>query len=234
VQGCHDLSLGWQRTDSVQYSQTGGGGGRGTGSVHRLDADVTATSAPCYASAADDCQTSSMPFHCSDAGERRDQYSIIDLTRGGGGGFSTRQPDAGLELDLVDGVLDRTVDGAGGRALRAPADRTPPLLANPPTTAPRPDKATMPPRRVNFDVAAESVRRPACSCGTLSGVDHSPYYFKLDDVTAPAVGAFTAPAVGASAAGSDRSPLIAAAGHPVTSHSRHADVTIGGQCREQL
>ena len=227
MQGCHDLSLGWRRTDAVQYSQAGGGG------VHHLPTDGSATASQrshaCFVGAGDSTDDSPQRQSSSTSFHRGDQYGIVDVARGP---LSTRQPDAGLDLDLVDGVVDRTTIDGGGRPPRdpLPADRTPPF-GNPTSLArrekndrglPRATTSAIPPRRVNFDVA-EPVYRPACNCGTLSGAaDHSPYYFKLDDVDAAVV----------TSAASDRSPLIA--GRPVTSDARHADVMISSQCRDQL
>jgi len=223
AQGCNDLSLGWRRTDSLQYSQKGGGG-----EVRHLASDGSATtiqrSHPCFISAADltddspERQSSSASFH-------HDKYGFVavDLARRCP---STRQPDAGLDLDLVNGVVERpTVDG-GGRPPRElmPVDRTPlseSRRGRSDRGRARATPSTTPPRRVNFDVGVtQPAYRPACNCG--SGTDHSPYYFKLDDNDGPVV----------TSTANDRSPLIA--GHPVTSDSRHADVMIGSQGRDEL
>jgi len=234
IQGCHDLSLAWPRTNPVQYSQSGGS------HVHQLAFNDSTTSSqrrrPCSVSAdsTDDSpvgQTTSVMFHCSDA-ERRDlcdKYGIVDadLDRCG---FSTRQPDAGLapvDLDLVDGVDG---DGRPPRELSS-VNRTP-VYGDESTLAhqrnndlagmysqARHDVNSTTPRRVNFDDSG----RPACNCGTLSGIDRSPYYFKLDEVDRAAVSTTVT---------TDRSPLIA--GGPVTSHTRHSDVMISSQCCDQF
>ena len=233
VKGCHDLSLAWPRTNSVQYSQPGGG------PLHQLAVNGSTTMSqrrrPCSVSATDSTdgspvrQTAAVSFHCSDA-ERRDlcdKYGIVDADLD----FSTRQPDAGLppvDLDLVDGVVDRMIADGGGRPPGEvlTVNRTP--LFGDETTHSRCEKNdlddvfsqprhTATPWRVTFDdVSTGSSYRPACNCGTLPGTERSPYYFKLDEVDAVAVNTSIT---------TDRSPLIA--GRPVTSDKRHSDVIIG-------
>jgi len=229
VQGCHDLSLGWRRTDCVQYSQTGGGAAN---AHHHLTADESSTVAQrAHPYATDDSpqrQTSSKLYGIVDRGPSTRQPRVgLDL--GGGGdvglhrltadrssaaaqptrpcfaavspeqqtsstsvrhkGPSTRQPDAALDFDLVDGVLDRTT--VDGRPARPSVDGTAIFgvyaTATPQRAGDRVDKrstSTIPSRRVNFDasVTESAAYRPACSCGTLSNsMDVSPYYFRLDD-----------------------------------------------------
>ena len=235
VQGCHDLSLAWPRTDSVQYSQPG------VGPIHQLAVNANASSSErrraCSVSATDstdDSPVTAGSFHCTEA-ERRDlcdKYGIVDVD------LSTRQPDDGLapvDLDLVGGVVDRmTVDGGGlpRRELlavnRVPlfGDKTTPALRDSSGVFNQPRHAvnSTTPRRVNFDDGGTaSAYRPVCKCGTLPGTDRSPYYFKLDEVDGAVVTASVT---------TDRSPLIA--GRPVTSDKRHSEVKIGSQCRDHF
>jgi len=238
VQGCHDLSVAWPRNNSVQYSQP----------IHQLAVNGGASTStsqsrrPCSVIATDSTDdspgrptTTAVSFHCSNA-ERRDlcdKYGIddADLDRCG---FSTRQQDAGLpppvDLDLVDGVVDRmTVDGGGRRPRELLGVTRTPLFGDE-ETPPRREKninltgvfSYTAPRRVNFDEGdgTGSTCRRACKCGTLSGVERSPYYFKLDEVDVPAVGTSVT---------TDRSPLIS--GRAVTSDKRHSDDMIGDQCK---
>ena len=284
MQGCHDLSLGWRRTDCVQYSQTGGGAAnahhhltadesstvaqrahpystddspqrqtsygivdRGFstrqpddlldlgGGLRHLTADESSTAAqrthPCLVGDSADSpqrQTSSKLYGIVDRGPSTRQPRVgLDL--GGGGDVSlhrlkadrssaaaqptrpcfaavspeqqtsstsfrhkgplTRQPDAALDFDLVDGVLDRTT--VDGRPARPSVDGTAIFgvyaTATPQRAGDKVDKrstSTIPSRRVNFDasVTESAAYRPACSCGTLSNsMDVSPYYFRLDD-----------------------------------------------------
>jgi len=246
VQGCHDLSLAGPRTNSVQYSQPAGGPSHQLPVITSANTSTAQRRPPCSVSSSDSTdhkpvqQTSStVPCHCSEA-ERRDlcdKYGIVNADLG----FSTRHPDAGLppvDLDLVDGVVDRMTVDVGGRPTREllSVDGTP-LFGDTSTLGPR-EKTDSPerhdtasttttiPRRVNFDDDNNTkfVCRPLCSCGTRPSVDRSPYYFKLNELDAPAV---------STSVTTDRSPLII--GRPaVTSDKRHSDVMIGSQCRDQF
>ena len=209
MQSCRDL---WPRTNSLQHSHQAAGGGDHLVCQLAPENSSTITAQrrhPCVFSSTGDGsavpEPTSISFqYCSDAAERpdlSDKYGIVNVDRGG---LSTRQTDTGLDLDLVDGVVDRiTVDERPTRVGDLLAADQAPLFGDPTTLTPRRQKyhplsqprhdlstsTILPPRRVNFDVGGSesSAYRPVCNCGTLSGTDQSPYYFKLDDVDAATV-----------------------------------------------
>lgn len=243
----------WPRTSSLRYGHTD------VGPVRQLAVDgSTGSSAQrrrpprAVTDAADPSPAAAAPaaFHRANTERHglRDNYGIADTDLGPLYG----QPNAGgglppVDLDLVDGVVDRgvTVDGGGRELLaletaplsprRRPMKNGAPSPAFSPATRHDVDTITStvpaPPRRVNFDSGSESaVRRPPCQCArTLPGSTADrcwPYLFKLDDPDAPV-------AVTTSLT-TDRSPLISAGGRPVTSDIRHSDVITASQCREQF
>ena len=227
LQGCHDLPLPCPRSNSLHRSQTGGG------AAHQLGSTATSTTErrrPCSVSATDSTddrppvpQATAASFHCSDA-ERRDlcdKYGIVDadLDRCG---LSTRHPDAGLQpvdLDLVDGVVDRMIVDTTALSRSEKNE-----LAGVFSQAHHDIANSAIPRRVNFgDGNTDSACRPLCNCGTRPSIDRSPYYFKLNEVDGAAISTSVA---------TDRSPLII--GGPVTSDKRHSDVMTGSQCCGQL